>query len=178
MLFFLIGAPLLVLTLVLSAGFAVAAVAGLGAAVVIQHKRGRRYSLLSGWIGAVVGFALVSGAFTAYKVAGHSDTLTMAIDSARTQAATQPPPKLPGFLQRLQPNTTVDSATQARARAMTQSRGFVWFSLVFGGGIVLVIASTFAGTATWGFVTLLGYSFTGLWPPGTARPAEEVVDFG
>ncbi len=161
------GLGLVVLTLV-SYGAALAALAGMGVAALLQRRRGRRYTLLAGWTGAVSGVAVVALiASAALVVKAPRASFTRAFDSVASRAGTRPPHHLPGILQRMQPPAQNDSAMQASIRSMTRSHAFLWFSMVFGLMAIVGLLAALIGTPTWGLVTLIGFGLHGRWPPGS-----------
>lgn len=169
------GLLLLLLVLTFTIGIALAAFAGMGVAALIQRQRGRRYTRVAGWLGAVAGTAVVLlgfvGAMAAFIPRDFSDQVRqqMQADASRPRRETA----ADTILANMVPGGKAASDAQVKAltAAFTNSSSTVvallGVAMVFG----CVVWSLMIGSAAWGTGSLLQFGLTGRWPDAGKKSA-------
>ena len=159
---FLAGALVLVIGSVFSLGAVLVAPIGMAIGAYVWRKRGRSLPTIGHWLAAmaaiVVMLASVAGLAAAVAPKGSWDRFRHAADSAQKVSASQPPPPMPDWLQRMAPNA------QQRAATAPPSDRAVTFMLAAGAAMATVFFVGFFGSVGWLGGMLLGLGVKGHWP--------------
>ena len=132
-------------------------------AAAIWRRRGRVLPMVGHWLAALIGAAVMIGAFAALTAAfvpqGSWKDFQHTMDSATGAAATA----------RANRGTPADSAAASAGRRATNSPSGMAVALAYGFGFAGIFLILLFGTIGWIGAMLLGYAIKGRWP-GTVPP--------
>jgi len=169
------GVATLGLSVLFTLGTVLAAPLGVLVARALARRRSRALSRGAAWLGAVsasiVAVVLVFGGLMAAAPPETRDLMRAAVDSA--QAQQQKPAKLPGWLERINPQAAQQNAM---ADKLASSRGFVTFFGFIGLVMACSMLGTLSGSVGWVASMLLGYAFSGRWIRGESVPPPPPLD--
>ncbi|MEP6572583.1 MAG: hypothetical protein ABJD11_07800 [Gemmatimonadota bacterium] len=155
----LAGIVVFLVSLVFSLGTALAAPFGMWAARVIARRKGRAFTGLASWIGAITANAGVIAIAIVVLFSRSPGTFSKILgdaQSARDQRSAQPTWVSRAFpLARANPNPLADS--------LFRSPAFYAYILILSFSLMSLLVGTIAGSAGWLAASLLGFAFTGAW---------------
>jgi hypothetical protein len=153
-------------------GLALAALIGMGVTAAVLRSRGRPFTRMASWLGAVGGVALTLAIGITIVLVLASDSLMAAMREGAQAEQTREPTAFERTLERMSPRTPASSAMERRMEDVTMSGPFMWASVMIGSAMMSALAGVLVGSAAWGCALLGLYGSTGRWPPG-ARDAQE-----
>lgn len=142
----------------------VALVAPLGMWIAARVRRGRAYSRWTGWWGAVLATALVFGVLVGVAAArapdGFMDTVRQQVAEERERRQ-KDPSSIERVVQRLAPASGASPAVELRARAVTESKPFIIWTMIIGGGFAVALGAVLVGSTAWVGMKLIIFGITG-----------------
>ncbi|HEU4643186.1 MAG TPA: hypothetical protein VFS44_12090 [Gemmatimonadaceae bacterium] len=171
------GLALLALAAAVTFGFALAAPVGMLIAAVVLHKRKRRYSRGSGWVGAVVATSLALGVASSLAL---RRVPPGTFEKVRRQAIGERqrhPPHVPRVLQRIAPPSPATPLIQAKTDSLTATPGVFWTLTIMGALIACGIMGAIVGSAGWACATIAAFGILGRWPGARRAPPADDADY-
>jgi hypothetical protein len=156
------GAALLVLVAMKTFGSVLVAPIGMWVAARIQRARGRGYTRVAGWVGAVLVSTLVMAGLFGYAVtrmpAGYLEEVQQAT-AQRQQERVQHPSAIEEALRRASTATPSQAMVQKKTDELAQSKAFIWWTMIVGGVLAAALAGLLLGSVGWAGATLVLFAF-------------------
>jgi hypothetical protein len=159
---------------VFTLGLALVGALGVWVAAFVQRRRGQPSTRGTSWLGAagltsLAVAGLMAFGFSRLPPGFYEQTQRTAIEQQRH------PSEFSRRIGRIIPGAVPDSATQARAEAVTRSKPVLWWGMAMGFLLGCTFLGALIGSAAWAPTVLLLYGATGRWPARRAPaspPAE------
>ncbi|HEX6537150.1 MAG TPA: hypothetical protein VF041_21390 [Gemmatimonadaceae bacterium] len=170
------GLGLLALAATPTLGVALAAPAGMITVIGVHRLRGRRWTRVGSWLGAVVATALVAVIFLGWAM---RRVPASTFERARQQAAIDRqrrrshPSRAQRVIQRIAPPSPAAPVIQARTDSLVNTPGFFWGVTIVAGIIGCGFFGTIVGSFGWACAMLVAFGALGRWPGGPAPPVRD-----
>ena len=156
------GAGILVSVAFVTFGSVLVAPIGMWVAAMVQRRRGKRYSRMAGFIGAVLACSLVFAGLYGFALTRLPSGFT---EQVQQQASQRERERVPSVFEQALRRASTASAPQAvidkKAQEIGHSKAFIWWSTIVGGALAAGLAGLLLGSIGWAGGTLVLFGVTG-----------------
>lgn len=155
------GGALLVLVAMKTLGAVLVAPIGMWVTAKIQRNRGRSYTRRAGWVGAVLASTLVLAGLFGYALtrmpAGFMEKVQQET-AQRQQERERNPSAIEEALRRASTATASQAVVQHKTEELTQSKAFIWWTMIVGVALAAAVAGVLLGSVGWAGSTLVVFA--------------------
>lgn len=160
-------------------GLALTAALGMVITAAVLRSRGRPFTRMASWLGAVSGVAATVVLVAIVIMVVTSDQLVTQMQAGARAEREREPTAIERAIERMQPRTPASSAMEdameERMEDLAMSGPFLWATVMLSSAILSALAGLLVGSAAWACVLLMLFGTTGRWPPGRREQAEAAL---